>query len=42
MKRLAETDRRLADHSEAAQQMATFSQINIELSLVDDPPPPPN
>jgi non-specific serine/threonine protein kinase len=42
MKRLAETDRRLADHSEAAQQMATFSQINIELSLVDDPPPPPS
>ena len=40
MKRIAETNRRLAEYAEPAQQVATLSQVTFDLSLVDDPPPP--
>jgi non-specific serine/threonine protein kinase len=40
MKRIAEADRRLAEQSEAAQEVSTSSQVTFELSLLDDPPPP--
>ncbi len=39
MKRMAETDRRLAKFSEPAQQTASLSQITFELSLSDDATP---
>jgi non-specific serine/threonine protein kinase len=39
MKRMAETDLRLAKFSEPAQQTASLSQINFELSLSDDATP---
>jgi non-specific serine/threonine protein kinase len=40
MKRIADTDRRLAEYADPAQQVATLSQVTFELSLIDDPPPP--
>jgi eukaryotic-like serine/threonine-protein kinase len=40
MKRFAETNRKLAQTAEPAQQVATISQVTFELSLVDDPPVP--
>jgi non-specific serine/threonine protein kinase len=39
MKRMADTDRRLAKFSEPAQQTASLSQITFELSLSDDATP---
>jgi non-specific serine/threonine protein kinase len=40
VQRMAATNRRLAEYVEPAQQSATLTSLNFELSLVDDPPPP--
>jgi len=40
VKRLAQSNRRLGESAEPAQQISSLSQVTFELSLVDDPPPP--
>jgi non-specific serine/threonine protein kinase len=40
VKRLIQSNRRFAEQGQPAQQAAGIGHATIELSLVDDPPPP--